>query len=182
MPGGVPVLAFAFEDGQAGQAIFRDWRDRWGNEDKNDVLRLAIIRGVSRQNPAEYAVVVGPNLRHLEGQEGKTFTLVSRINRMMPTSTANLDAFLREYHKVGAFLLAPAQLSTNTPTPFIQLAIAKQRLEIRQAWEIGENDPDFSALQEDDQPIIPLDAIDPPVISALERIRAMRCDSRGKSR
>lgn len=175
IPGDLPVLAFAFEDGQAGQAIFRAWRERWGNEDKNDVLRLAIIRGVSRQNPAEYAVVVGPNLRHLGGQEGKTFTVVSRINRMTPTSTANLDAFLREYHKVGAFLLAPAQLNTGTPTPFIQLAIAKHHLQIRQAWEIGENDPDISVLQEDDQPIIPSDAIDPPVISALERIRAMRC-------
>lgn len=179
-PGALPMLALAFEDGQAGQAIFRGWRERWGDEDKDDALRLVIIRGLSRRSPAEYAVVVGPNLRHVGDQGGKIFMYVSRINRMTPTSTANLEAFMAAYQRAGAFLLAPAQFDTGAPTPFIQLAIVKRHLQIRQAWEIGENDPDISALYDDDQPIIPSDVTDPPVIRALERIRGMRRDSRGK--
>ena len=179
-PGAPPILALAFEDGQAGQTIFRAWRDRWGNENMDDALRLAIIRGLTKRNPAEYAIVVGPNLRHVGNQGGKTFLLVSRINRMTPTNTANLDAFMAAYQKAGAFLLAPAQFDTREPTPFIQLAIAKRQLQIRQAWEIGENDPDLSALRDDDQPIIPSDITDPPITRALERIRAMRRDHIGK--
>lgn len=179
-PGALPMLVLGFEDGQAGQAIFRAWRERWGDEDKEEALRLAIIRGLSEENPAEYAVVVGPNLRYVGDQEGKIFTFISRINRMAPTSTANFDAFMAAYQKAGAFLFAPAQFGTGPPTPFIQLAIVKRHLQIRQAWEIGENDPAISALHDDDHPIIPSDVTDPPVIRALERIRAWRRDSIGK--
>ncbi len=173
-PQALPMLALAFEDGQAGEAIFRAWRERWGNEDNDDALRLAIITGLSKQNPAEYAVVVGPNLRHAKNHEGKTFVFVSRINRMTPTSTANLDAFIVAYRRAGAFLLAPAQLGTGAPTPFVQLAITKRHLHIRQAWEIGENDPDASVLHDDDEPIIPAAVTDPPVNKALAQIRAFR--------
>jgi len=171
-PGTPPILAFIFENKQAGEAIFRAWRERWGKEDEDDALRLTIITGVSKQNPAEYAVIVGPNLRHIKGQEKKTVVFVSRIKRMTPDSTSNLDAFISEFRKVGCFLLAPAQLTP--PMPLMQLAIGKRHLHMRQAWEIGENDPDMSALSADDQPIIPTDVTDPPVIRALERIRARR--------
>lgn len=181
LPDALPMLALAFMDGQAGQAIFRAWRERWGNEDKDDALRLSIIRGLSRLSPAEYAVVVGPNLRHVGKQEKKTFMFVSRINRMTPTSTANLDAFINAYQQAGTFLLAPAQFDTSTPTPFIQLAIAKRHIQIREAWEIEENDPDIFALHNDDQPIVPTGVIYPPVIRALEQIRAMRRDRIGEA-
>ncbi len=179
-PGALPMLVLGFEDGQAGQAIFRAWRERWGDEDKEDALRLAIIRGLSEGNPAKYAVVVGPNLRHVGNQEGKIFTFISRINRMAPISTANFDAFMATYQKAGAFLFAPAQFGTGPPTLFIKLAIVKRHIQIRQAWEIGENDPDISILDNDDLPIIPPDVTDPPVIRALERIRARRRNSIGK--
>lgn len=169
-----PMLALAFEDGQAGQAIFRAWRDRWGDEDEDDALRLAIITGLSKQKPAEYAVVVGPNLRHVKDHEEKTIVFVSRINRMTPTSTTNLDTFLAAYQRAGAFLLAPAQLGAGAPTPFVQLAITKRHLHIRQAWQIGENDPDASVLHDDDEPIIPAGVVDPPVNGALVWMRAFR--------
>jgi hypothetical protein len=173
-PQAAPVLAIAFEDGQAGQAIFRAWRERWGDEDQDDVLRLAIITGLSKQNPAEYAVVVGPNLRHVEDHEGKTFVFVSRINRMTPTSSVNLDTFVAAYQRAGAFLLAPAQMGARAPELFVRLAIIKRHLHIRPAWGIGENDPDASVLQEDDEPIIPPEVIDPPVNKALSQMRALR--------
>lgn len=173
-PDSLPMMVLGFEDGEVGQAIFRTWRERWGDEDKEDALRLAIIRGLSAGNPAEYAVVVGPNLRHVGKQEGKIFTFISRINRMTPTNTANFDAFMAAYEKAGVFLFAPAQFGTGHPTPFINLAIVKRHLQVRQAWEIGENDPDLPVLRDDDKPIIPSDVTDPPVIRALERVRTRR--------
>lgn len=173
-----PLLAFAFESGEAGQAIFRAWQERWGQKDEDDVLRLAIITGVSKQNPAEYAVVVGPNLRHIKSKEGQRFVFVSRINRMTPHSSTNLDKFIVAFQRVGAFLLAPAQMDTSAPIPFVNLAITKRHLHIRQAWQIGENDPDASVFQEDDEPIIPEGVIDPPVNKALARLRAFRQTNR----
>lgn len=172
-----PILAIGFEDGQAGRAIFRAWQEQWGNEDKDEILRVAIITGLSKRNPAEYAVIVGPNLQQVGENNKKVFMFVSRIQRMSPDTSKNLDNFLTAYKKAGAFLLAPAQLTrdiTNPQMPFVQLAIGKRQLDLRQAWQISENDPDIVALDEDDDPIIPVGVTDPPVKKALIRRRTFR--------
>ena len=169
-----PMLAIVFKDGEAGQAIFRAWKELWGEVDENDVLRLAIITGLSKRNPAEYAVVVGPNLTKPEKHEAKSILTVSRIHRMVPTNSTNLDNFIAAYKKAGTFLLAPGEMTTNMPTPFAQFAITKRQLNIRQAWEISENDPDICVLEADDEPIIPSGVVDPPVKKALEKIRSRK--------
>lgn len=50
-----PFLGIMFENGQAGQAIFRAWRERWGKEDGDDALRVAIITGLSARHPSRSA-------------------------------------------------------------------------------------------------------------------------------
>lgn len=105
-----------------------------------------------------YAVSVGLSLRHLNKHKEKILTLVSRINRMILTSSKNLDNFLMAYKKAAVFFffLAPAQMNEDEePIPFPKLAIIKKQLFIREAWEIGENDPDISVLHKDDDPITP---------------------------
>ena len=169
-----PILALAFEDGQVGQAIFRAWKERWGNEDKDEALRVAIITGLSKRNPAEYAVVVGPNLPQMGENNKKVVVSVSRIQRMSPDTSTNLDNFLAAYKKAGAFLLAPAQLTkdiTNPQMPFVQLAIGKRQLDLRQAWQISEDDLDLIVFTDDDEPLIPAGVTDPPVNKALVRRR-----------
>ncbi|MFO0752185.1 MAG: hypothetical protein U0411_02530 [Thermodesulfovibrionales bacterium] len=181
LPHTLPMLALMFEDGQAGQAISRSWRERWGNEDKDDVLRLAIITGLSKQAPADYTVIIGANPALIKNNEGKTVTLVSRILRMTPDSTYNLDNFLAAYRRSGAFYLASAEIGNGRATPFPKLAIIKRHLHVRQAWQIGDNDPDISALQGDDEPIIPDGVVDPPVKGALARMRAfVKANRRGQ--
>ncbi len=173
-----PVLALVFVDGEAGQAIFRAWRQEWGQRDEKDALRIAVVRGLSTRNPAEYAVIVGPNIARLKDYEGKTFILVSRVNRMVPTNTVNLDMFLAAYQRYGAFFLAPARMGSPAPTLYPQWSIGKQHLVVRQAWQISENDPDGCALQEDDEPIVPPDVTHPPVEAALLSIRSRRREAR----
>jgi hypothetical protein len=167
-------LGLAFEDGEAGQAIFRAWRERLGVEDHNDVLRIAIITGISKKHPSEYAVIVGPNLSHANDLGCKVFVMVSRIQRMTPANATNLDGFITEYRKFGIFLLAPAKMSSSPSTPFMRVAILKRSIYIRPAWQIGENDPDMIALDERDEPIIPAEVLDPPVNKALARKRSFR--------
>ena len=177
MPGSPLILAIGFEGEEAGNEIFRAWKVRWGNIDKDNMIRVAIITGLSERKPADYAVAIGPNLRHMAETGKKAFRVVSRINRMSPTSSMNLDNFVAAYRETGSFFLAPVLLSTSRQivgVPSLQLAIAKQQLDIREAWQIGENDPDISALSEDDDPIIPAGVSAPPVNKALRKIRAIR--------
>lgn len=150
-----PVLGIIFEDSHAGQAIFRSWIKKGGDEDKNNSLRVTIVTGLSKKNPGEYAIDLGPNVPEINGQEKKWFTSVSRTCRMTLTDQTPLENFLTAYKKAGVFFLAPAQMNANEPKLFPELAIAKTQLVVRQAWKIGENDFDAHILKDGDEPVDP---------------------------
>ena len=172
-----PTLAIGFKDGEAGQAIFRKWKDKWGDEYVDNMIRVAIITGLSERNPSTYSVAIGSDFRRVVNDGNKVFMFLSRMNRMTPETSENLDQFVAAYNEIGSFHLAPVLLDASRQklgTPSFQLAVAKKQLDIRAAWEIGENDPDISVLYEDDDPIIPAGVTDPPVNKALARIRTMR--------
>ena len=174
-PGVPPTLAIAFEDGESGQAVFRTWKDRWDNEDEHDDFRLAIITGVSKREPATYAVVVGPSLRPVAEDQKKIVVFGSRIHRMSPTTSTNLDNSVTAYKRAGSFVLAPARTSTIgeiLEMPSAQLAIIIRQLDLRAAWQIGENHPDIAVLHKYDDPIVPTGVTDLPVKNALKRIRS----------
>jgi hypothetical protein len=74
---------------------------------------------------------------------------------MTPATAENLTSFLKAFHKFDAFFLMPAQLPTSSqsmPEIELELAVLKRHLHIRPAWQIGENDPDIVALDEDEEP------------------------------
>lgn len=85
----------------------------------------------------------------------------------------NLDAFVARFRTLGAYRLVPAHLAKlDEPPKFIlEHWIGKESVEIRPAWKVGDNDPDLMALKPDDDPIIPSDVSDVPIVRALERIR-----------
>ena len=156
-----PLFALGFEDIEAGQAIFRSWKERWDSEDQDKMIRVAIITGLSKRNPAGYAVSIGPNLPHMANHQKKIIVTLPKVLRVPSPSTAtatSLDDFVRAYKEAGRFFLAPVWLETNGKTvckSSVQLAIVKRQLDIREAWQIGDNDPDIFVLNEDDDPIIP---------------------------
>jgi hypothetical protein len=51
--------------------------------------------------------------------------------------------------------------------------LLKRELIVREAWTIGENDPDMMALSDEDEPIVPAGINNPPVDKALARRREM---------
>jgi hypothetical protein len=172
-PGGPPILGLLFENPNAGEAIFKGWRDRWGEEDMDDALRVAIVRGISAKSPAHYSVVVGPNLAESSLSQSKIIVTVSRLNKMEPTSTENLDRFLVDYGNFGGFFLIPAKMDLSSPELLTQYALAKRHLHVKSAWEIGENDPDQVVFRHIDDPVIPADVEDPPIRRALEAMKRM---------
>ncbi|NEI67716.1 hypothetical protein [Rhizobium leguminosarum] len=45
---------------------------------------------------------------------------------------------------------------------------------VRQAWQIGDNDPDISSLDQDADPYIPDGMTDAPVVRAIEKLKRLR--------
>lgn len=171
-----PFLGLAFENREAAEDIFAGWHARIGTDDGTQHLRICIIRGVDQKDPNSYGVSIGPPMHFGdERQEERIFGYVVRINRMYPASSANLDGFLAAYAHTGRFLLVPFYLPDRRgrPTPILAEPIPMARLDVRAAWEIGDNDPDMMLLRPEDDPFIPKGVEDAPVLRALERIRRM---------
>ena len=170
-----PILGLAFADKQAALAIFEGFHSRYGAVDAEGAIRVAIIRGISRKKPHSYAVSVGPSLDLRQGGPGTVIAYVARYNRMYPSNSDNLDRFLTEYHRLGTVQLAPFHLPTfrDAPAPLGQEMTLKE-IVVRQAWQIGENDPDISSLDQDADPYIPDGMTDAPVFRAIEKLKSLR--------
>ena len=173
-----PILGIAFADRQAALAIFEGFHSRYGEVDAKGAIRVAVIRGISRKKPHSYAVSVGPSLDLRQGGPGTVFAYVARYNRMYPSNSDNLDRFLTEYHRLGTAQLAPFHLPTfqDAPAPLGREMTLKE-IVVRQAWQIGENDPDISSLDEDTDPYIPDGMKDAPVLRAIEKLKRLRQNS-----
>jgi len=168
------LLGLGFKDIEAARSIFTAWRKQLGAIDSEDVLRVSIITGVDKKRPFSYSVVIGTNAKFsADDPEGKFFLMVSRINRMTPSSSVNLDMFLDRFKIIGRYVIAPAHfINANDKGPIKILGdvcIEKTSLNVRPAWQIGENDPDIVGVQPDDDPIIPNDVKNPPILKALAR-------------
>lgn len=174
-----PFMGLMFKNFEAGIKIFADWHARWGGVDAEDALRVTIVTGIYKSNPHHYGVIVGPNIDRIAAdlKTGETFSMVSRINRMTPATPENLTNFLEAFNKFDAFFLMPAQLPSggqNTPEIEFKLALLKHHLHVRPAWQIGENDHDIVALDDDEDPFIPEGVVDAPVTKAIALRRARK--------
>lgn len=109
---------------------------------------MAIVRGISIENPAHYRVLITSRLpSEDERPTGKTFILASRIQTMHAESDVNLNRFLGIYDQAHAYLLLPAILSGGAePELLPELAILKRALSVTSASTVNENDIEAMAL------------------------------------
>jgi len=171
-----PMLGFAYENPSPAKDIFKSWRKRYGDDDLKEDLKITIVRGISRDSPAAYAVMVSQNPDNVPISEGNIIGFVSRINRMYPNSTQNLDKFLANYARHGRYVLIPAHLRNKLaePQPIFDLPIGKHNLTVINAWEITTNDMTASVLDLDEPPLIPADQPNAPVLKTLEWLKSLR--------
>lgn len=171
-----PVLGLTFGNREAGEGIFRGLRGRFGFDDPDDALRVAIIRGARISNSHAYALSVGPNRNKIEYKKGEIVGFLSRHNLLTPASSENLERFLVAYAEHGRYLLAPAHFKGpgESPDPILELGIGKYDLHVRDAWTIGPGDDDAFVLDLDDPPFVPLGEADPPAIKTMQLLASFR--------
>ena len=175
IPSIAPFLGLIFKNENAAKSIFKDWRDSLGMEDVNDCIRVAIVRGLSTNDPYGYGVVIGGNVETATMQQGDTVISISRIKHMEHPNPKNLETFLQEYRIFGRFLLGPAVSANRFENVHFldECGIGKWHLHVKDAWQIGNNDPDGVIIRSDHDPIIPPDVDNAPVKGLIARKRAI---------
>lgn len=179
-----PILMIGYNDLETGKKIFDGLRQKIGKSDAQEKLSVSIVRGLDEKIPNSYGVMIGPNVETLIKQ-GKRAYLISRMNRMYPEKPDSLNAFLEQYKKIGHYFLAPCDhknlMGDNLQELVQGYGIIKKRLEVKGAWQIGENDQELSLLDEDVVPVIPAGIKNPPVLAALNKIKEIRSRKKNKN-
>ncbi len=144
-----PLMAFLFENGEAGRKIFERWRERFGEQDTGEEIALAIIRNLPNQNPHHYVLQITSNVSADMRDPSRAFTMASRSKEMTPAHSENLDRFLKAYVRFGVYAIIPGIMPTvagATPDFDFSLAIEKRALSVKNARDIVDGDPEAMAL------------------------------------
>jgi hypothetical protein len=160
-----PILALMFRDEESGKAIFREWRERFGKIDEKNEIRVSLVKGIDQDHPYHYRGCVGRDLDNLDKDDNKQIVFISRMTTMTVDNHHNLEMFLKERSEWGYYFLALAIIKPNGEPEFVMdIAIAKSKLNIRNAWEIGTHDIDAMGVRPEDKVTIPDGEENAPVV------------------
>lgn len=170
-PDGKLVLFLAYKNIAAGKKIFDSWIKKFGKVDKDEVIRVTIIRGIDANHPHYYKIDISKALDFSKMKRGGNFSLISRGLGVHPESPQNLNNLINAFEFQKKYLLCPASFDPQTGKIELveDMAILKTELVIKQAWEIGLQDTERSALMGVTNPVIPLDRkLDAPILAVLK--------------
>ena len=162
-------LLLSFENIDFGKKIFEEWIDKYGKIDKNETISITIIKGINKNNPHWYKVLISKKIDKSSLEDGQFITMSSRFHRMEPLNSTNLDNLLLSYQAFNKFILIPAHVDKDFKmTPILELGILKTELKIKNAWEIGLHDFERVVITEEDNPVIPENVSNAPIIEVLK--------------
>jgi hypothetical protein len=165
--GEIPVLIFGFENAAIGHKIFENIAKTIGDKDSNNTLRIALIRGIDSQNPAHYRVAVTSDLDRSEDGSLRVQAGLSRLHTMTPSSSENIDSFLKDYEVHKKCHVATVNAKGKLVSHLITSGVV-----VMYAWEIDENDQEISAIKPDDDIFVPAGMENPPISRALAKLRS----------
>ncbi len=161
-------IALAFENFEYAKKIFDGWINKLGKIDKEEEIRISIIKGIDNKNPFWYRVHISKEMKEMKNSD--LYYSTSRFHTLQPYNSINLDRLLELYKLNGKFKIYPAGFESNGQfIPDLTRGIEKTNLIVKDAWEISLNDIDSVTILEDDRIIIPNNITNAPVLEVLKR-------------
>lgn len=161
-------IFIAFENGKYGREIFEEWINNYGRSDINETITITIVKGIDKNNPYWYKVLVSKKVSIDSYTNGNLVSTSSRIHRIEPDDDKNLTKLIKGYESHKKYYLFPTQVDNNLKiTLYTELGILKTELKIIEAWQIGINDFERIVINSDDDPIIPNNVVNAPIIEVL---------------
>lgn len=160
-------MIFGFDNAAAGHKIFENIAKIIGDKDPNNALRIALIRGIDRQNPAHYRMAVTSNIDQSSDGSSKVQASLSKLITMTPSSSENIERFLKD-HEVHK----KCHVATVNAQGKLVIHLITSGVVVMYAWEVDENVQEISAIQPDDDVLIPVGIENPPINRALAKIRS----------
>ncbi len=174
-----PTIPFAiflgFENGEAAKKIFEGWIKEFGRVDEGEIISLTIVKGINQENPNWYKILISKKVDKNKMKDGNLVSLASRFHKMEPKENTNLTNLMAGYQHYKKYVLIPAEIDKDLKVkPYPDLGILKTELKFINAWTIGINDFERVVISENDNPIIPNDIPNAPIIEVLKEKRSKK--------
>lgn len=158
-----------FDDHQKAVAIFKEWRESFGDK-AGENIKISILKGIDANNPHWYKGLISSNVKEQGMKNGNTLILMTKISTMTPTNPRNLEGFLESYARFGYFILAPffIDIKSGKPEPLNEWGFPMKELSVRNAWEVGLNELEMTAIDAAENPVIPKGVTDAPVLKVIK--------------
>ena len=161
MPALPPILALVFEN-ESGLQIFDRWIAQIGDEDKEDIIGIRIIKDVNGSNPYWYRIGIGRNmLQNDELKEEGVFVSLTRLHTMEAKNDSNVKMFEEVLKHHNCYYICPA-IAINGKLANLKTYFDKKikkdvsSIKVIHAYEVDEQD--FlaeSSITMGDTPILP---------------------------
>ncbi len=146
-PRAPPFLALMFEDREAAEAIFQRWANRFGKQDRDEEIHIGVVRRFSAEHPTHYGMIVTSRFPD-ESVESQLVAMVSRSLTMEPSDNVNLEGFLDDFSKAGAYLLMPMVLVPGKPPLLIrEHYVLKRVFHVKLAADVEPHEPESIFLK-----------------------------------
>jgi hypothetical protein len=172
----VPIMSLLFRDGDSAEKIFRGWRKRFGKIDNRNELSINVVRGIDREHPHHYRVLIMPNLDlAYTSNKHRYVTSVFRTHEMNARSNTTLSTLLSDYKKAGKYYLNVGLMVDGNEVSNLEVDhIEKDELVVADAWSITPKSFLRFVLRGNDKPMIPPGTKAPPVVETLKMLREGR--------
>jgi len=148
-PDKMPIIGILFDNIKAGKHIFESWQAFLGKEDTADELYISINHENKNISSTNYYVHISSNLdimneilkiNNIENVDN--LITISRIHKMTPKDSRNLDMFKAAFEKHKAFKLLPAGKEMGDIKLYNDLAIIKHKIVFNKYEDLKSNDFD----------------------------------------
>lgn len=160
-------ITLCFKDLENAEKIFDGWLEKLSSVDKDEEIRISIIKGIDSDNPYWYRVHICKEIK--KSDENLLFSSVSRFHTLEANHPANLNNLIQMYKSKNKFKLYPSDVDgSGQIKPDFSRGIEKTSLIIKEAWEISLNDIDCVTILKNDKIIIPKNIENAPVLEVLK--------------
>jgi len=168
-PNEFPALILLFKNENAAEAIFRNFLQKVGKTDSQNLLRISLIRKINQKEPLNYHIALSENPKK---GDTKRYAIESRIHTMTPSTNEHLEVFLQQYKKFGRYLFLYALVKGGEMYKgknSEKLSIQKQEIVVKDAWSVGLNELESTLISQEDDPIVPEGITKPPYEEVLRQ-------------
>ncbi len=163
-------IGFLFENEEGAKKVFQDLIEYASKDDKEGKIIVSFIKGISKKQKYDYRVMITGKVDVPVIENNIIVNMATRFHQMNCIDDRNIS-ILEEIISHGnnpQISILPMTIHNEKIIPLWEYEIHINKVNIKQAYEIGKNDLEAAAILKTDDPIIPVNIDKVPIKELLE--------------